>query len=171
MQLNALFTKVKLDYLPAQLDTPCERAAKRDLTHQGFLAEASHAEGRGAIRRGSGVAWPRPGSRGSRRSIGLDASSVPALQTPQGPKKAPRKNAPPPASCAPCWPPLCFPGRRIHIHEALPQAACLPRGSGAWGLVEDRVRPLGSPRPCMLEQCRYPWLPPQSPRLAGPTAA
>lgn len=52
MQLEALFTKLKLDYLPAQLDTLCEQAAKRELTYQEFLAEALQTEWRGRHQKG-----------------------------------------------------------------------------------------------------------------------
>ena len=47
MQLNELCSKLKFDHLPAQLDTLCEQAAKRELNYREFLAEALGAECRG----------------------------------------------------------------------------------------------------------------------------
>ena len=47
MQLNDLCGKLKFDHLPAQLDTLCEQAAKRELNYREFLAEVLGAEWQG----------------------------------------------------------------------------------------------------------------------------
>jgi DNA replication protein DnaC len=47
MQLAGLFEKMKMDYLPDQLDGLCEQAAKRDLGYKEFLVEALDVEWRG----------------------------------------------------------------------------------------------------------------------------
>ena len=47
MQLNDLCSKLKFDHLPAQLDTLCEQAAKRELNYREFLADALGAEWQG----------------------------------------------------------------------------------------------------------------------------
>ena len=47
MQLNELCSKLKFDHLPAQLDTLCEQAAKRELNYREFLAEVLGAEWQG----------------------------------------------------------------------------------------------------------------------------
>jgi DNA replication protein DnaC len=47
MQLNDLCGKLKFDHLPAQLDTLCEQAAKRELNYREFLAEALGTEWQG----------------------------------------------------------------------------------------------------------------------------
>ena len=47
MELNQLCSKLKFDHLPAQLDTLCEQAAKRELNYREFLAEALGSEWQG----------------------------------------------------------------------------------------------------------------------------
>lgn len=47
MQLTGLLEKMKMDYLPGELDGLCEQAAKRDLGYREFLTEALDAEWRG----------------------------------------------------------------------------------------------------------------------------
>lgn len=47
MQLNELCSKLKFDHLPAQLDTLCEQAAKRELNYREFLGEVLGAEWQG----------------------------------------------------------------------------------------------------------------------------
>ena len=47
MQLSELCSKLKFDHLPAQLDTLCEQAAKRELNYREFLAEVLGAEWQG----------------------------------------------------------------------------------------------------------------------------
>ena len=47
MQLNEMCSKLKFDHLPAQLDTLCEQAVKRELNYREFLAEALGAEWQG----------------------------------------------------------------------------------------------------------------------------
>ncbi len=47
MELNELCSKLKFDHLPAQLDTLCEQAAKRELNYREFLAEALGSEWQG----------------------------------------------------------------------------------------------------------------------------
>ena len=47
MQLNDLCGKLKFDHLPAQLDTLCEQAAKRELNYREFLAEVLGTEWQG----------------------------------------------------------------------------------------------------------------------------
>jgi len=47
MQLNELCSKLKFDHLPAQLDTLCEQASKRELNYREFLAEVLGAEWQG----------------------------------------------------------------------------------------------------------------------------
>lgn len=44
MELEALFTRMKLDTLSAQLDSVCEQAVKRDLDYKAFLTEALATE-------------------------------------------------------------------------------------------------------------------------------
>ena len=43
MELTALLTKLKMDYLEAQLETVCEQAAKRELATASFVARGSNA--------------------------------------------------------------------------------------------------------------------------------
>jgi len=47
MQLSELCSKLKFDHLPAQLDTLCEQASKRELNYREFLAEVLGAEWQG----------------------------------------------------------------------------------------------------------------------------
>jgi DNA replication protein DnaC len=47
MELSELCTKLKFEHLPAQLDTLCEQAAKRELNLRDFLGEALAAEWQG----------------------------------------------------------------------------------------------------------------------------
>ena len=47
MELEALFTRMKLEHLGAQLDSVCEQAAKRELDYKAFLTEALDTEWRG----------------------------------------------------------------------------------------------------------------------------
>jgi DNA replication protein DnaC len=44
MELTELCTKLKFEYLPAQLDTLCEQAAKRELNYPEFLSHALMTE-------------------------------------------------------------------------------------------------------------------------------
>jgi hypothetical protein len=44
MELTELCTKLKFEHLPAQLDSLCERAAKRELNYPGFLSQALMTE-------------------------------------------------------------------------------------------------------------------------------
>ena len=52
MELTALLTKLKMDYLEAQLETVCEPAAKRELDYPSFLTEALNVEWQGRAQRG-----------------------------------------------------------------------------------------------------------------------
>ena len=52
MELTALLTKLKMEYLEAQLETVCEQAAKRELDYQSFLSEALTVEWQGRAQRG-----------------------------------------------------------------------------------------------------------------------
>jgi len=47
MELSELCSKLKFDHLPAQLDTLCEQAAKRELNYREFLAQVLGAEWQG----------------------------------------------------------------------------------------------------------------------------
>ncbi len=47
MELNSLMHKLKLEYLPDNLDSLCEQAAKRELDYRGFLSEALAVEWNG----------------------------------------------------------------------------------------------------------------------------
>lgn len=47
MELTHVFTKLKFQHLPGQLETICEQAAKREWDYQQFLAEALQAEWQG----------------------------------------------------------------------------------------------------------------------------
>jgi len=47
MQLSELCSKLKFDHLPAQLDTLCEQAAKRELNYREFLGQVLGAEWQG----------------------------------------------------------------------------------------------------------------------------
>ena len=53
MELEALFAKMKLDHLAAQLDGLCEQAGKRDLDYKTFLTEALGTEWRGRHLKGT----------------------------------------------------------------------------------------------------------------------
>lgn len=55
MELEALFTKMKLDHLEAQLDSVCEQAAKRQLDYKAFLSEALATEWRGRSLKGTEI--------------------------------------------------------------------------------------------------------------------
>ena len=44
MELTELCTKLKFEHLPAQLDTLCEQAAKRELNYPEFLSQALMTE-------------------------------------------------------------------------------------------------------------------------------
>ncbi len=44
MELTELCSKLKFEYLPAQLDTLCEQAAKRELNYPEFLNQALMTE-------------------------------------------------------------------------------------------------------------------------------
>lgn len=55
MELEALFTRMKLETLSAQLDSVCEQAAKRELDYKAFLTEALATEWRGRHLRGTEV--------------------------------------------------------------------------------------------------------------------
>ena len=63
MELERLFTKMKLEHLEAQLDTVCEQAAKRELDDKAFLAEALSAEWRGRHLKGTEMRLRAPGCR------------------------------------------------------------------------------------------------------------
>ncbi|TDT43591.1 IstB transposition helper protein [Halospina denitrificans] len=52
MQLEQLFERLKFEYLPDQLDTVCEQAAKKQLDYQDFLAQALETEWAGRNRKG-----------------------------------------------------------------------------------------------------------------------
>jgi DNA replication protein DnaC len=52
MQLDALFEKMKMEHLGAQLESVCEQASKRELNYKEFLAEALELEWRGRHLRG-----------------------------------------------------------------------------------------------------------------------
>jgi DNA replication protein DnaC len=52
MELTSLLTKLKMDYLAAQLEAVCEQAAKRELDYQAFLTEALAVEWQGRAQRG-----------------------------------------------------------------------------------------------------------------------
>ena len=47
MELNELCSKLKFEHLPAQLDTLCEQAAKRELNFRDFLGAVLAAEWQG----------------------------------------------------------------------------------------------------------------------------
>jgi len=55
MELAALFTKMKLEHLEAQLDSVCEQAAKRELDYKAFLTEALGTEWQGRALKGTEV--------------------------------------------------------------------------------------------------------------------
>ena len=52
MELTALFDKLHLEHLEAQLDAVCEQGASRQLDYKSFLAQALEAEWQGRFRRG-----------------------------------------------------------------------------------------------------------------------
>jgi DNA replication protein DnaC len=52
MELNALLSKLKLEYLEPQLDSVCEQAASQALDHPIFLAQALTVEWQGRQQRG-----------------------------------------------------------------------------------------------------------------------
>jgi DNA replication protein DnaC len=52
MELNGLMQKLKMDYLPASLDSLCEQAGKRDLNYREFLTQALQAEWSGRHQKG-----------------------------------------------------------------------------------------------------------------------
>ena len=53
MELQHLFTKMKLEHLESQIDSVCEQAAKRELDYKSFLAEALATEWRGRHLKGT----------------------------------------------------------------------------------------------------------------------
>jgi DNA replication protein DnaC len=53
MELTALLTKLKMEYLENQLDAVCEQAAARDLDYKSFLTRALEVEWRGRDQRGA----------------------------------------------------------------------------------------------------------------------
>ena len=55
MELNELCTKLKFEHLPAQLDTLCEQAAKRELNYREFLSRGAGDRVAGAAAQGSGT--------------------------------------------------------------------------------------------------------------------
>lgn len=55
MELAALFAKMKLEHLEAQLDSVCEQAAKRELDYKAFLTEALGTEWRGRALKGTEI--------------------------------------------------------------------------------------------------------------------
>ncbi|MBK1736104.1 hypothetical protein CKO15_12655 [Halorhodospira abdelmalekii] len=52
MQLDALFERLKFEYLPDQIEAVCEQAAKEKLDYPDFLAKALEAEYAGRNRKG-----------------------------------------------------------------------------------------------------------------------
>ena len=52
MELNGLMHKLKMEYLPDNLDALCEQAAKRELDYRSFLAEALATEWNGRHQKG-----------------------------------------------------------------------------------------------------------------------
>lgn len=52
MELIGLMEKLKMDYLPANLDSLCEQAGKRELNYREFLTEALGAEWAGRHQKG-----------------------------------------------------------------------------------------------------------------------
>ena len=52
MELNSLMHKLKLEYLPDNLDSLCEQASKRELDYRSFLAEALATEWHGRHQKG-----------------------------------------------------------------------------------------------------------------------
>ena len=52
MELNSLMHKLKMEYLPGNLDALCEQAAKRELDYRSFLAEALATEWNGRHQKG-----------------------------------------------------------------------------------------------------------------------
>jgi DNA replication protein DnaC len=52
MELAALFEKLKMDHLDAQLEAVCEQAAQRELDYKTFLAQALETEWQGRYQRG-----------------------------------------------------------------------------------------------------------------------
>ena len=52
MDLDGILHKLKFDYLPAQLDSVCEQAARKDLGYREFLHEVLHAEWAGRHQKG-----------------------------------------------------------------------------------------------------------------------
>jgi DNA replication protein DnaC len=52
MQLDALFEKMKMEHLGAEIESVCEQASKRELNYKEFLAEALELEWRGRHLRG-----------------------------------------------------------------------------------------------------------------------
>lgn len=51
-QLTPLLTKLKMEYLEAQLDAVCEQAAQREMDYKSFLAAALETEWRGRYQKG-----------------------------------------------------------------------------------------------------------------------
>ena len=52
MELSGLMHKLKMDYLPDNLDALCEQAARRELDYRAFLAEALATEWQGRHQKG-----------------------------------------------------------------------------------------------------------------------
>jgi DNA replication protein DnaC len=52
MELNGLMQKLKMDYLPASLDSLCEQASKRELNYREFLTQALDTEWSGRHQKG-----------------------------------------------------------------------------------------------------------------------
>ena len=52
MELTGLMHKLKMDYLPENLDALCEQAAKRELDYRSFLSEALATEWNGRHQKG-----------------------------------------------------------------------------------------------------------------------
>ena len=55
MELAALFTKMKLEHLEAQLDSVCEQAVKRELDYKAFLTAVLDTEWRGRALKGTEI--------------------------------------------------------------------------------------------------------------------
>jgi len=52
MELNGLMHKLKMEYLPDNLDALCEQAARRELDYRSFLTEALATEWHGRHQKG-----------------------------------------------------------------------------------------------------------------------
>ena len=58
MELTELCTKLKFEHLPAQLDTLCEQAAKRELDYPEFLIQVLMTEWQARRLQGRGTRAP-----------------------------------------------------------------------------------------------------------------